>query len=380
MTLLNMMLGEVAPGGTGSGLYGMLDPGGHHGVRRRVDGRANTGVPRQEARRPGDEVRLAVPPDHAGARAGRARRSRWRCPVNAPAMLNTGAARVLRGAVRVHLGRRTTTASAFAGISVNTDLVQHRARHRHAARPVPADRLRARPGRFARPAAAGPGLRGHAADAPAAVRRHAHRRRRSSSSPSPTSRRSRWVRSRKVCTDDHHASTLRPRRRRRSRPARAGCRAACSTRSMLWTSPPGRVRASSTRARCGRTRSCSSSRSARSFTTVLAIANPSRLRLADRRSGSGSPCCSPTWPRPSPRAAARRRPTRCAGPRPTRSPAGWSTATTSTGAEEPVPAPQLRQGDRVVCEAGRRHPRRRRRHRGHRQRRRVGDHRRVARR
>ena len=71
MPLLNMMLGEVAPGGTGSGLYGILVLAVHHGVRRRADGRANTGVPGQEARRPGDEVRLAVPPDHAGARAGR---------------------------------------------------------------------------------------------------------------------------------------------------------------------------------------------------------------------------------------------------------------------------------------------------------------------
>ena len=34
VTMLDMMLGEVAPGGTGSGLYGMLDPRRHHGLRR----------------------------------------------------------------------------------------------------------------------------------------------------------------------------------------------------------------------------------------------------------------------------------------------------------------------------------------------------------
>ena len=36
ITLFNMQLGEVAPGGVGSGLYGMLDPGDHHRVRRRA--------------------------------------------------------------------------------------------------------------------------------------------------------------------------------------------------------------------------------------------------------------------------------------------------------------------------------------------------------
>ena len=37
---VNMMLGEVAPGGTGSGLYGMLVLAIDHGVRRGSDGRA----------------------------------------------------------------------------------------------------------------------------------------------------------------------------------------------------------------------------------------------------------------------------------------------------------------------------------------------------
>ena len=48
-------------------------PGRAVGVRRRADGRADTGVPGQEARRPGGEVRLAVPAHHAGHRAGRHR-------------------------------------------------------------------------------------------------------------------------------------------------------------------------------------------------------------------------------------------------------------------------------------------------------------------
>ncbi len=62
VTILNMMFGEVAPGGTGSGLYGILVLAVDHRVRGRVDGRADTRVSRQEARRARDEVRVALPP------------------------------------------------------------------------------------------------------------------------------------------------------------------------------------------------------------------------------------------------------------------------------------------------------------------------------
>ena len=66
--------------------------------------------------------------------------------------------------------------SAFAGLTTNTDLVQHGRRHRDAARPVRAGDLRARPGRIAGQAATGAGQRRHAGDPQAAVRRHARRR------------------------------------------------------------------------------------------------------------------------------------------------------------------------------------------------------------
>ena len=46
-------------------------PGDHHGLRGRSDGRPHPGVPGQEARRPGDEVRLPLHPHHPGDRAGR---------------------------------------------------------------------------------------------------------------------------------------------------------------------------------------------------------------------------------------------------------------------------------------------------------------------
>ena len=49
-------------------------PRGDHGVRGRADGRPHPGVPGQEDRRPGDQVRLAVLPGHPGAGADRHRR------------------------------------------------------------------------------------------------------------------------------------------------------------------------------------------------------------------------------------------------------------------------------------------------------------------
>ena len=58
--LVNIMLGEVDPGGTGSGLYGMLLFALLLGVHRRPHGRANAGVSRQEDPGRGDEARRAL--------------------------------------------------------------------------------------------------------------------------------------------------------------------------------------------------------------------------------------------------------------------------------------------------------------------------------
>ena len=86
------------------------DPGRARGVRRRADGRAHTRVPGQEARRPRGEVRLPLPADDAGARAGR-HGHRDGAARRAGRDAQRGPARVVGGAVRVHLGRRTTTAA-----------------------------------------------------------------------------------------------------------------------------------------------------------------------------------------------------------------------------------------------------------------------------
>ena len=66
------------------------------------------------------------------------------------------------------------------------------------------------------------------------------------------------------------------------------------------------------------------------------------------RSGCGSPCCLPTLPRPWPKAAARRRPTRCAKPRARPSP----DATRDDGSFEEVASGLLRAGDVIYVEAG----------------------------
>ena len=106
---------------------------------------------------------------------------------------------------------------------------------------------------------------------------------------------------------------------------------------------------------------------------VASVTRRDRPSSAGSASGSGSPCCSPTSPRPWPRAAARPRPTRCAG----RKHRDAAPTSRSTARSSRCAATELRKGDVVVVVGRRDHPRRRRRHRGHRLGRRVGHHRRV---
>ena len=85
MPMVNMMLGEVAPGGVGSGLYGMLILAVITVFVAGLMVGRTPGVPGQEDRRPGDEARRAVLPGHPRARAGRHRRSRCATGNNATA-------------------------------------------------------------------------------------------------------------------------------------------------------------------------------------------------------------------------------------------------------------------------------------------------------
>ena len=102
MPMVNMMLGEVAPGGVGAGLYGMLILAVITVFVAGLMVGRTPGVPGQEDRRPGDQVRLAVLPGHPDARADRhgggvRHRQQLHRAQRRPA-------RPLRGAVRVHLG------------------------------------------------------------------------------------------------------------------------------------------------------------------------------------------------------------------------------------------------------------------------------------
>ena len=66
VAMFNMMLGEIAPGGVGSGPLRHADAGRRHRVPRRPDGRPHAGVPRQEDRPARDRAGRALRPGHAG--------------------------------------------------------------------------------------------------------------------------------------------------------------------------------------------------------------------------------------------------------------------------------------------------------------------------
>ena len=112
--LVNMMLGEVSPGGVGSGLYGMLVFALLARLHRRSHGRANARVPRQEDPGRGDEARrrstssssrsviLAFAASGASSRAQRRRSS---TPVRTGCRRSSTPSRP----------RRTTTAPRSAG-------------------------------------------------------------------------------------------------------------------------------------------------------------------------------------------------------------------------------------------------------------------------
>ena len=90
------------------------------------------------------------------------------------------------------------------------------------------------------------------------------------------------------------------------------------------------------------------------------------------RCGCGPRCCSPTSPRRWPKGAARRRPTRCARPRPRPSRIGSCNGADGDGAGRVAAQGRRRHGARRRV-----HPGRRRDHRRRRVGRRIGDHRRV---
>ena len=106
VAMLNMMLGEIAPGGIGSGLYGILVLAV---ITVFVAGLMVGRTPEYLGKKIGGrEMKLAAAlhPDHPGRRADRHRRSRWRCPAGAGLDAQRRAARPVRGALRLHLRRQ----------------------------------------------------------------------------------------------------------------------------------------------------------------------------------------------------------------------------------------------------------------------------------
>ena len=174
ITMFNMQLGEVAPGGTGSGLYGMLilavitvfvaglmvgrtpEYLGKKITPREIKLAASYFLVTPLIVLTGTAVAMALP----GQRAG---------------MLNTGP-HGLSEVLYAFTSAANNNGSAFAGITVNTDWYNTALGPGHGVRPIPADDPRARAGRFAGQAGHHAGIGRHAAHPPAAVRRHGRRR------------------------------------------------------------------------------------------------------------------------------------------------------------------------------------------------------------
>ena len=336
LLILNMGLGEVAPGGVGSGLYGMLVLAILTVfVAGLMVGRTPEYLRKKITAREIKLVSLYILTMPV-ARAGRHRR---RHGAAGPAgrrsstRARTGSPRCCTPSCR----RRTTTARRSPGSSANTTFYNTALGLAMLRRPLRADRPRARAGRVAGPPAAGARDRGHAAHPRRAVRRHARRRHRSSSPASPSSPCSRSDPWRKACDD-----APRLRASRRTRPRRApgrpaglldpqdaadlAARRAAQARPAGHGAQPGDVRRRGRRGARHRARR-----------RPTPASSPGRSW-----SGCGSPWSSPTSPRPWPRAAARPRPRPCAGPRPRPSPGACG----PTAREEDVSGTQLRLGDR----------------------------------
>ncbi len=232
MTMLNMMLGEVAPGGVGSGLYGILIIAV---IAVFVAGLMVGRTPEYLGKKIGArEIKLAslyilTTPTLVLLGTGLSFAiPAVRADVEKVSIWNPGPHGFSRGALRLHLGREQQRLGVRRTHREHP-VAEHRARRRDVPRPLRADRVRARARRLARRAGQGARHRRHAAHAPTAVRRASSSARSSSSPHSPTSPFSRWVPWQKGCTNPcpHsqtplHQAVARPARRRRRAHSVAG--------------------------------------------------------------------------------------------------------------------------------------------------------------
>ena len=377
LLIFNMGLGEVAPGGVGSGLYGMLVLAiVTVFVAGLMVGRTPEYLRKKITSREIKLVSLYIltMPVIVLARTGLA----MALPGPRESILNPGP-HGLSEVLYAFMSGGNNNGSAFAGLSANTAFYNTAlGLAMLAGRFVPIVLVLALAGSLARQQPV-PATAGHAADAPPALRRHARRRRRHRRRPDllprarPRSAGGGPVMPRHL-PPVHQLRTPRrnPPRDHPESQRRRECRPACST--PRCSSPPSPPRcASSTRGSWSAAPSCSSSRSAPSSRRSLADRRPQPLRLVGRGVAVAHRRSSPTSPRRSPRAAARPRRPPCGGPRPR----PMARRLRADGSEETVPGPELRAGRPGRGRGRRDHPRRRRRRRGRGERRRVGDHRRV---
>ena len=174
IALFNMQLGEVAPGGTGSGLYGMLilavitvfvaglmvgrtpEYLGKKINPREIKLAASYFLVTPLIVLIGTAIAMALPGERAG-------------------MLNTGP-HGLSEVLYAFTSAANNNGSAFAGISVNTDWYNTALGLAMVIRQIPANGARARPGRLAGQAGHHAGIGGHTAHPSATVRRNGRRR------------------------------------------------------------------------------------------------------------------------------------------------------------------------------------------------------------
>ena len=175
VAMVNMMLGEVAPGGVGSGLYGMLVLAVITVfVAGLMVGRTPEYLGKRLGRREMTLASLYILTTPALVLIGTAVAMALPAGPGIPAQLR--AARALRGPVRVHLGGQQQRLGVRRPVGEHA-LLQRGARPGDGLRPVPADRVRARPRRAARGTGPSAGDGRHVPHPPPAVRRVALRRR-----------------------------------------------------------------------------------------------------------------------------------------------------------------------------------------------------------
>ena len=174
--LVNMMYGEVSPGGTGSGLYGMLVFATPRGVHRRAHGRANAGVPRQEDPGRRDEAGGALHPLRAARDPG-VHRHLGGVGLRAVSSLANDGPHGLTEITYAFTSQANNNGSAFGGLTGNTDWYNITGAISDARRPLHPDDPGAGHRRLARTQATSTGVGRHVPHRHAAVRRAALRRR-----------------------------------------------------------------------------------------------------------------------------------------------------------------------------------------------------------